>query len=380
MPRTIGDSVVVITGASSGIGRAAALELARKGATLVVTARRAAALDDVVRECEELGARAMAVPVDVTDAEAVERLARRAVETFGRIDVWVNDAAVTLFGRIEEVPLEDYRRVIETNLFGCIHGARAAIACFREQGSGVLINVASVAGKIGQPYTSAYNASKFAIVGLSECLRQELLDAEDIHVSTVLPASIDTPLFQQAANYTGRAVKPLTPIYEARQVAQAIVQMAESPKREVVVGGAGRRLLLMHTMMPAFAERRMARKVEQEHFQDRPAEPGPRNLYEPMPQCAAVSGGWKEPSLAPAFLGGSAVIGLAVLGLGLAAWWAGPKQWLGRAVQWTGLSNGIAAASRSDFPVGSGNGLTKPSKKGPLWADVLEHFRAPGRS
>jgi NAD(P)-dependent dehydrogenase (short-subunit alcohol dehydrogenase family) len=332
MPKAIENSVVVITGASSGIGRAAALEFARRGATVVVAARHQQALNDLVRECEDLGARALAVPVDVTDAEAVEGLARRAIETFGRIDVWVNDAAVTLFGRIEEVPLEDYRRVIETNLFGYVHGARAAIPYFREQGSGVLINVASVAGKIGQPYTSAYNASKFAIVGLSECLRQELLDAEDIHVSTVLPASIDTPLFQHAANYTGRAVKPLTPIYEARQVALTIVKLAESPKREVVVGGSGRRLLLMHALMPALAERQMAQKVEQDHFQDRAAGSSPNNLFEPLPQYAAVSGGWKEPSLMPAYLGRTAVLGLVALGLGAAVWWwSRPGQWIGRA-------------------------------------------------
>lgn len=206
MPRPIEDSVVVITGASSGIGRAAAQEFARRGATLVLAARRAQALDEVARECKELGGHALAVPTDVTDEAAVQDLARRAIETFGRIDVWVNNAAVTLFARIEEAPYEDYRRVIETNLLGYVHGARAAIPYFREQGSGVLVNVSSVVGKVGQPNTSAYCATKFAIVGLSECLRQELLDVEDIHVCTVMPPSVDTPIFQHAANYTGRVI------------------------------------------------------------------------------------------------------------------------------------------------------------------------------
>ncbi|MBX6312637.1 MAG: SDR family oxidoreductase [Isosphaeraceae bacterium] len=337
MPRAIADAVIVITGASSGIGRASALEFARRGATVVLAARRAQALEDVARECEERGGHALAVPTDVTDAEAVETLARRAIETFGRIDIWVNNAAVTLFGRIEETPLEDYRRVIETNLFGYVHGARAAIPYFREQGSGVLINVASIVGKIGQPYTSAYVATKFAILGLSECLRQELLDAPDIHVCAILPPSIDTPIFQHAANYTGRAIQPMPPVYDAQTVARAIVEAAESPRREVVIGGIGRRLLLMHTLAPGYAERRMAQKVERRHLQDRPAEPSSGNLFEPMPQYAQISGGWQALNRGPSPLG-IAAAALAVIGLGLAAWrWAQPNGPAGRAIAQMGL-------------------------------------------
>jgi short-subunit dehydrogenase len=312
--------VVVVTGASSGIGRAAAVEFARRGATVAVAARRRAALEDVARQCERLGGRALVLPLDVTDAAAVEQAARQTVETFGRIDVWVNNAGVLLFGRTEEVPLESYRRVIETNFFGCLHGARAAIPYFREQGRGVLINVASVAGKIGLPYLSAYAASKFAVVGLSECLRQELLDAERIHVCTVLPASIDTPLLQQAGNYTGRGVRPLGPIYHARQVARAIVRAARRPRREIIVGGAGRRVLALHALMPGFTERQVARTVERQHFQDRAAEPGAGNLFEPITSQAAVSGGWKEAGRPPRVLRGAAMIGSALLGFGLGLW------------------------------------------------------------
>ncbi|HLI75766.1 MAG TPA: SDR family oxidoreductase [Acidobacteriaceae bacterium] len=323
MPREIGDSVVVITGASSGIGRATALAFARRGAAVIAAARREQPLRELAHECERISGRALAVPTDVTDESAVRNLARRAIETFGRLDVWVNNAAVTLFGRLEETPYQSYRRVIETNLFGYVHGARAALPYFREQGSGVLINVASVVGKMGQPYTSAYVASKFGIVGLSECLRQEVTDAEDIHVCTVLPGSTDTPLFQQAANYTGRAVKPIPPVDDPDRVAEVIVRCAEQPEREVVVSGTGSRLILMHTLAPGWVERQIASKVEHEHFQEGPAVPTPGNLFEPMPHWARIRGGWQEPRGA-AWGSMAAATGLMVLGFGLLAWWLRP--------------------------------------------------------
>jgi short-subunit dehydrogenase len=294
MRRALRQAVVVITGASSGIGRATAEAFARRGATLVLAARRETALHEVARRCEALGGRALVVPTDVTDERAVQHLARQAVEQLGRIDVWVNNAAVSLFARFEEAPPEAYRRVIETNLFGYIHGARAVLPYFREQGSGVLINNSSVFGMMGAPYISAYVASKFAIRGLGECLREELLDVPGIYVSTIMPASIDTPIFQQAANYTGRAVKPLRPIYTAARVAQAIVSCAEHPRREVIVGHAGRMLDLMHMFSKPLYERFSARSVETDHFQDLSAPPTNGNLFEPIPQYSGISGGWRS--------------------------------------------------------------------------------------
>ena len=311
MARRVRDSAVVITGASSGIGRATALAFARRGARLALAARREQALTDLASECEAAGARAIAVPTDVTDEAAVQALARRTIEEFGRIDVWVNNAAVSLFARFEDAPPADYRRVIETDLFGYIHGARAALPHFRAQGSGVLVNVSSVAGRIGQPYTSAYVTSKWAVRGLSESLRQELLDAKDVHVCTVLPASIDTPLFQHAANYTGRAVKPLKPVYEAGQVADAIVELVESPTRERMVGAAGKAQSWFHTLAPGLAERGFARQVDRSHFQDAPADATPGNLFTPMNETTTVSGGWREDGrrIAPA----AAIVAIAAI-------------------------------------------------------------------
>jgi short-subunit dehydrogenase len=322
MLRKLQDSVVVIVGASSGIGRATALEFAGKGATVVVAARREEALREVVRECEQRGTRALAVPTDVTKEGEVQALARRAIESYGRIDVWVNNAAVSLFGRFEETPPEDYRRVIETNLFGFIHGARAVLPHFREQGSGVLINVASIVGKTGQPYASAYVASKSAVIGFSTSLRQELRDEKDIHVCTVFPASIDTPLFQQAGNYTGRAAKAMNPVNEPEKVGRAIVSAAMHPKREVVSGIGGRMMLTQWRLTPGLAERVMGIMVERGHFQDIPTPPTQGNLYEPMPEWARLSGGWREQASTQvtAHLPRVATVAMATLGPALLGW------------------------------------------------------------
>jgi short-subunit dehydrogenase len=289
-----GGDVVVVTGASSGIGRATALRFAREAALLVLAARREQALQDVARECQGIPAagRTLVVPTDVADAKAVDDLARRAAAEFGRIDVWVNNAGVTLFARLDQAPPEDYRRVIEVNLLGTINGARAVLPRFREQGRGVLINVASVYGKVGGPYLGAYAASKFGVVGFSEALRQELIGERHIRVCTVMPASIDTPLFQHAGNYTGRAVKPLRPVYDAEIVAKAIVTCAKHPKREVFVGGAGRVLYQQRLMGRGMFERTHARLVDHDHFEQRSAEPSSGNLYEPMLEWTSVSGQW----------------------------------------------------------------------------------------
>ncbi|MEK8089554.1 SDR family oxidoreductase [Thermithiobacillus plumbiphilus] len=293
MARKIADSVVVITGASSGIGRATALMLAGQGASLVLAARREEALVEVAEQCEKLGGRALAVPTDVTDEEAVRAIARQAASHFGRIDVWINDAAVIAFGRFEEMPAEAFRQVLETNLFGYVHGARAVIPYFREQGSGTLINVASMVGKTGAPYLSAYTASKYAIVGLSESLRMELEDAPEIHVCTVLPATIDTPFFQHAANYSGRAIQAMPPVYEVDDVARTILSLIQHPRREVTVGAAASRAIRMKKMAPATSEKMLAKRVDATHFQDRPAASSAGNLYEPMAGYDCASGGWK---------------------------------------------------------------------------------------
>lgn len=294
MTRAISDAVAVITGASSGIGRATALALAREGASVVVTARRANELDALVAEIERQGGTALAVPADVTDQQAVIDLANRAVERFGRIDTWVNNAGVILIGAFADTPAEDYRRVIETNFFGQVHGARAVLPIFREQGTGTLVNIASLDSRVPQPHASAYIASKHAVRALGMSLRQELLldGKDDIHVVTILPATIDTPIFQHAANYTNRKIVAPPPVYPADEVVTAVFEAIRDPKPEIYAGRAARGANLFMKLMPGTTERIATEMVHVQEVEGTSVPSTSGNLFEPSGDDGRVSGGW----------------------------------------------------------------------------------------
>jgi short-subunit dehydrogenase len=288
--------VVVITGASSGVGRATALRFAGTGASLVLAARRGPALRDVVAECERLGASAIPVVADVTDPAGMDAVAAVAVANFGSVDVWVNCAAVGVYADFTTVPLADFRRVLDVNIMGYVHGARSALAVMNEQGYGVIVNVSSIVGEVTQPYASSYGMSKAAVRALGSTLRQELglQGKKHIHVVTILPPTLDTPFFGHAANYTGRALRAMPPVYTPDQVAKKIVASVKHPKAEVVVGAAGKALVRQHRTHAVAAEAQMAVLVENGQFKHNEAATATAgNLYSPSPVAdAAVTGGW----------------------------------------------------------------------------------------
>jgi NAD(P)-dependent dehydrogenase (short-subunit alcohol dehydrogenase family) len=258
--RSLAGRVVVVTGASSGLGRETAVQFAGRGCTLVLAARRGAELDETARLCWIAGGSALPVVTDVTDEKAVHELARAALRHAGRIDIWVNNAGVALTEPLESGPFEVHRRVIETNLYGAIYGARAVVPIFRNQGHGVLINVCSVAGKVGQPFVPAYVISKFALRGLTEALRSELARERRIHICSIFPYAIDTPHFDDVGESGAeRRLRMLPRVQPKARVARAIVRMAERPHHERHVPRSATLGIGLHRLFPRTTERLLAR-------------------------------------------------------------------------------------------------------------------------
>lgn len=296
------DRVVVVTGASSGLGRAVAFELARRGARLVLAARRGEALEDTARHCRSLGGDALCIETDVTIPDEVENLARSALDQWGRIDIWINNAGVTLFAPLADAPFEEHQRVIETNLYGAMHGARAAVPVFRRQRAGTLINIGSVLSEVGHAYVPSYVISKFGVHGLSEALRVELADEPDIHVCTVFPYSIDTPHFEVAANRVNQKPRALPPMQSPEKVARAIAGVCERPRRVRFVPRSLVLGLALHAVVPRITERVLLDALRRFHLGS-PAVPATRgSLYAPATDEAHVHGDAPPRISTPRFL------------------------------------------------------------------------------
>ncbi|MFL5754981.1 MAG: SDR family oxidoreductase [Chloroflexota bacterium] len=259
--KPIADQVVVIVGTSSGIGRQTARRFAERRATVVITARDEGALNDALEDVRAAGAaNALGIVADVVEPGQLEDVAARAVESFGRIDTWVQIPGVAVYAPFEDTTPDEFRRVIEVNLLGQAYGAMAALPRLRAAGGGALIEVSSVEADVALPYHSAYAASKHGMSGFLRALRIELeAEGAPIAVTQVQPASIDTPFFRNARTKLGVEPRPVPPVYDPDIVAQVILHAAEHPTRDVYAGGAGIGLAALRRLSPRLLEAVLAR-------------------------------------------------------------------------------------------------------------------------
>ncbi|PAX08776.1 SDR family oxidoreductase [Sphingomonas lenta] len=301
---------VVITGASSGIGAATAEAFAATGARLVLAARDEAALDKIAALCRDAGGEALVVPTDVTDVDAVKRLATRARDHMGGVDLWFSDVGVGVVGKFHEVPIEAHRQVIEANLIGHLHDAHAVLPIFLEQGRGTFVNMISIGGYLAAPWAVAYAASKFGLRGMSQALRGELSLHPHIHICDVYPTFVDTPAIRHAGNYTGGATSVPPGVLDPRSVAKAVVRLADHPRNTTAVGAPALFMKLSEFFTPNVTAAIMNGFMD---TYSRRADPAPEtdgNLFDPPTDDGEIDGGFRDPKR-----GRKA----AVIGIGLAA-------------------------------------------------------------
>lgn len=286
-------SVVVITGGSSGIGLATAHAFARRGARLVLAARGAERLAAATAQCTALGAEVLSVPTDVADAAQVDHLAEAAVDRFGRIDVWANVAGTSLWGPFEDIPVEAHASLVRIDLLGVLHGCAAAVPrMLAAGGDGVIVNVASISGRLPTPWAATYSAAKYGVAGFTDALRAELAVRSRIAVCAVYPYFIDTPTCLASGNFTGRELRPVPPVVEPERVAERIVGLTVHPRRAVHVG-AGNLVSVGAAVAPETVTRLLARGGRRYLLRSgRPEPPNPGALFGPVPGPAEPRGGW----------------------------------------------------------------------------------------
>lgn len=310
--KPVNRQVVVIFGASSGIGRASALLFARKGATVVAAARSDEGLDTLVHEIGQSGGEITALVADATHFEDVKRVADTAVSRYGRIDTWVHCAAVTIYATFADTTVEEFRQIVDTNLFGTIHAAKAALPYLAES-HGTFVPVTSVEALVALPFQSAYSASKHAVHGFLQALRLELTKAgSPVRVAEIQPVSTDTALFEKAKTKLGVQPQGLPPVHAPEKVAEVIVHAAVHPSPEIPVGAAGRLMGWGARMAPRATEAvlEVVGFAGQKSAKPKSAD-APNNLYRPLPETERVHGEQKglvvASSLLPWLFAGVAV-------------------------------------------------------------------------
>ncbi|MDP9378550.1 MAG: SDR family oxidoreductase [Chloroflexota bacterium] len=282
--KPINEQVVVVCGASSGIGREAALRFGRQGAKVVVSARSEPGLRSLVDEIRAEGGEATAIPADVSDFDQVRAIADGAVQQYGRLDTWVHAAAVLLYATFEDTTPEEFERVVDVNLMGQVYGAMAALPHLKREGRGALIHISSIEARRALPYHSAYAAAKHGIDGFLEAMRVELRkEGVPVSVTQILPATINTPLFSKARTKIG--VKPMgaPPFYPPGSVADAILYAAEHPRRDIVVGGVGKQLVTTQRLSPRLMDEILLRVGFRLQRTNEPkSADAPDNLFAPI--------------------------------------------------------------------------------------------------
>src|SRR5829696_5864649 len=271
--KKLSDQVIVITGASSGIGLVTARMAAKHGARLVLNARNEEALQLVCDEINATGGDAIHVAGDVGQFDDVQNIAGEAIRRFGGFDTWINNAGVSIYGRMLDQSLEDQRRLFDTNYWGVVHGSLVACAHLRKNG-GALINVGSVLSDVAIPLQGTYCASKHAVKGYTDALRMELEDeGAPISVTLIKPSAIDTPYKDHAKNYLPVEPQNPPPVYAPETVAEAILHSAEHPERDVFVGAGGKVMSASGNYAPRLTDKVMEAALFDVQQTERPSPP-----------------------------------------------------------------------------------------------------------
>ena len=297
--KPISQQVVAIIGASSGIGRETALQFARKGAKVVVSARNESGLNSLVEEIQVLGGEAKSIKGDVADFEQVKAIADYTVEQYGRLDTWVHCAATGILAPFEEITPEEFKRVVDVTLMGQVYGAMVALPYLKQEGRGAMIHVSSMEGRRALPLQSAYSTAKHGLEGLLESLRVELQHEKiPVSVTSIKPAVINTPFYNHVLTKLGVKPTGLPPYYSPKLVAEAILHTAEHPTRDFIVGDVGRILDLSQRLSPELLDVILsAIGFQGQRTSDPKSADDPNNLYEPMEGYTQVKGDFDNLSI-----------------------------------------------------------------------------------
>jgi NADP-dependent 3-hydroxy acid dehydrogenase YdfG len=349
MSRALKDQVVVITGASSGVGRACARAFASEGAKVGLIARNEEALEVAAGEVREAGGEALVLPLDVSDSDAVEQAAANVEARWGRIDTWVNNAMVSVFSPAAEMRMEEFRRVTDVNYLGAVYGTMAALRRMRPRDEGTVVQVCSALAYRSIPLQSAYCATKAAMRAFSDSVRTELIhDGSQVRVSVLILPAVNTPQFNVVRTRLPRHPQPVPPIYPPEMIAGAVLYAAQHPVREMTIGGGALKAVIGQKLIPGLLDRYVAKTGYDSQQTDEPVEPGrPDNLLAPIPGDPGCHGAFDARTRA-----------------GSVQLWLRTHPWLAAAAPVAAIVAGRLAQRLQQRPTWNGTGRNRTSPAG----------------